>query len=201
MYQSIDMHCIVVLVKFDDWLSILFLRKKQISTKKVPIFKNISSPAKWEMDRAHPLGKSYIFLASHFSPEWNRQPAFKLNMDLDVLLIYRLIPRTHGLLGYIATFGTLQSVAFLRLLGSVCGPIGHTMHGFRYHAIATHYIVLYVKFDGGLSISVLRNRQLFTKLRGSKVYIFKKVYNFKNRKVSEHRPQKVVGHFESVETS
>jgi hypothetical protein len=33
-YQSIDMYCIVVPVKFDDVLSISFLRKKQIFTKK-----------------------------------------------------------------------------------------------------------------------------------------------------------------------
>jgi hypothetical protein len=50
------------------------------------------------MPRTHGLLESYIFFASHFSPEWNRQPAFKFNMDLDVLFIYRLIPRTHGLL-------------------------------------------------------------------------------------------------------
>jgi hypothetical protein len=54
-YQSIDMHCIVLLVKFDDELSISFLRKKQLFTKekggqkytfskKVPIFKSISNP-------------------------------------------------------------------------------------------------------------------------------------------------------------
>jgi hypothetical protein len=38
------------------------------------------------------------FLVSHFSPEWDKQSAFKFNMDLYVLLIYRLIPRTHELL-------------------------------------------------------------------------------------------------------
>jgi hypothetical protein len=32
-YQSIDMHCIVVPVKFDGGLSIPFLRKKQLSQK------------------------------------------------------------------------------------------------------------------------------------------------------------------------
>jgi hypothetical protein len=42
--------------------------------------------------------ENYIFLASHFSPEWDGQPAFKFNMDLGGRLIYRLIPRTHGLL-------------------------------------------------------------------------------------------------------
>jgi hypothetical protein len=33
-YQSIDMHCIVVPVKFDDGLSISFRRRKQTFTKK-----------------------------------------------------------------------------------------------------------------------------------------------------------------------
>jgi hypothetical protein len=33
-HQSIDMHCIVVLVKFEGGLSISFLRKKQLFTKK-----------------------------------------------------------------------------------------------------------------------------------------------------------------------
>jgi hypothetical protein len=38
------------------------------------------------------------FLASHFSPERDRQPAFKFYMDLIVRLIYRLISKTHELL-------------------------------------------------------------------------------------------------------
>jgi hypothetical protein len=81
----------MVPVKFDDGVSISFPGKEQIFkkkggqkctfSKKVPIFKNISSPAIWKMDRGH-LRKSYIFFASHFSPEWDRQPAFKLNMDI-----------------------------------------------------------------------------------------------------------------------
>jgi hypothetical protein len=33
-YRSIDMHCIAVPVKFDRWLSISFLRKKQLFIKK-----------------------------------------------------------------------------------------------------------------------------------------------------------------------
>jgi hypothetical protein len=38
-----------------------------------------------------------------------------------------------------------------------------------------HCIVLPVKFEGGLSISVLRNEQLFTKIGGSKPNSFQKV--------------------------
>jgi hypothetical protein len=72
-YQSIDMHCMVVPVKFDDGLSITFLRKKPLSTKKrgskvyifkkVPIFKNISSPAIWT---DIPLERVPLFLDLHF---------------------------------------------------------------------------------------------------------------------------------------
>jgi hypothetical protein len=43
-----------------------------------------------------------------------------------------------------------------------------------------HGIVVPVKFEGGLSISLLRKKQLFTKKRGSKVYVFKKVPIFIN---------------------
>jgi hypothetical protein len=39
-------------------------------------------------------------------------------------------------------------------------------------------IVMPVKFDGGLSISVLRNVQLFTKIGGSKGDQFSKSLNF-----------------------
>jgi hypothetical protein len=65
------------------------------------------------------------------------------------------------------------------------------MDSSRYHSIAKHYIVLHVKFDGGLSMSVLRNRQRFTKKGGSNVYIFKKVQlvkpavqNYNQRKIT-----------------
>jgi hypothetical protein len=63
-YQSIDIHCIAVPVKFDGGLSMSFLRNEQLFTKnwgskpisfqKVPIFKNISNPAIWKKDRPSP---------------------------------------------------------------------------------------------------------------------------------------------------
>jgi hypothetical protein len=43
------------------------------------------------------LGKSPTFFESPFSCERDRQPALKFDMDLNELLIYRLIPRTHEL--------------------------------------------------------------------------------------------------------
>jgi hypothetical protein len=64
------MHCIVVPVKIDGGLLLSVLRKKQLFTKtgvkslhfqKVPIFKNISNPAIWNIDRESPWKKSHFF--------------------------------------------------------------------------------------------------------------------------------------------
>jgi hypothetical protein len=70
------MHCIVEPGKFDDVLFISLLRKKQIFTKKrgskvyifkkVPIFKNISSPAIWKNNRGAPWKKLYFSCISFF---------------------------------------------------------------------------------------------------------------------------------------
>jgi hypothetical protein len=87
-YQSIDMHCIALPVKFDDGLSEkkATLYKKNGGSK-VYIFK------KFQFSKTFQSPKTlHLFFASHFPPEWDRQPAFKFNMDLDALLIYRLIP-------------------------------------------------------------------------------------------------------------
>jgi hypothetical protein len=46
-------------------------------------------------------------------------------MDLIVLLIYRLIPRTHGLLGYTITFGTTPICRFFKALFFFHGCIRH----------------------------------------------------------------------------
>jgi hypothetical protein len=52
------------------------------------------------------------------------------------------------------------------------------MHVSWYQSIGIVRIVLPVKFDGRLSISVLRNEQLFTKNWGSKTEQFLKSSNF-----------------------
>jgi hypothetical protein len=122
--------------------------------------------------RTHELLESYIFLASHFSPEWDRQPAFKFNMHLDVLLIYRLIPRTHGLLGYTTTFGATPISRFLKLFFSFTDAYDMEVFISGYQLIDMHCIALPEKFDDGLSTSFLRKKQLITKKkRGSKVSI------------------------------
>jgi hypothetical protein len=49
-----------------------------------------------------------------------------------------------------------------------------------YQSIDIHCIVMNVNFDGGLSISVLINMQLFTKNWGSKTISYQKSSNFQN---------------------
>jgi hypothetical protein len=108
--------------------------------------------------RTHGLLESYIFLASHFSPEWDRQPAFKFNMDLGVRLIYRLISRAHDLIIYTAIFATTPISRFFGAF-FFCFTDAYDMKVlvFRYQSIDMHCIALPVKFDDGLYISFLRN--------------------------------------------
>jgi hypothetical protein len=73
----------------------------------------------------------------------------------------------------------LQSVAFWGLLSA--STITHNVKVFvsRYQSIDMHCTVVPVKFDGGLSISFLRKKQLFANKRRSKIYISEKVPIFK----------------------
>jgi hypothetical protein len=71
------------------------------------------------------LGKSFIFLASLFSPELNRQPNFKFNMDLDVPFIFRLIQCAPGFLGYIDNFQAAPTSRFFTANSSAHSPIEH----------------------------------------------------------------------------
>jgi hypothetical protein len=64
-YQSIDMHCIVLPVKFDGGLSILVLRNKQLYFLKKKRSKGLTffKPRHLEKD---PLGKVSLFGISFF---------------------------------------------------------------------------------------------------------------------------------------
>jgi hypothetical protein len=75
--------------------------------------------------KTHEFLKSYIFLVSHFSPEWDRQPVFKFNIDLDVLLIYRLILKKPDVLGLPAIFDTTP---ISRSVGASRSVHGHIQH-------------------------------------------------------------------------
>jgi hypothetical protein len=117
------MYCFVFLVKFDGRLPISVLRIEQLFIKnwglktdrfaKSSNFENFQIPPFGKKGRSPPW-KMLHFFASHFSPGWDRQPAFKFNMNLYVVLIYRLIPRTHGLLGYTASFGITPISRFFK---------------------------------------------------------------------------------------
>jgi hypothetical protein len=72
----------------------------------------------------------------------------------------------------------LQSVAFWGLLVVLMAAYNLNVLVPEYQSIDIQCIVLPVKFDGGLSISVPRNKQLFEKKRKSKVHIFKESKSF-----------------------
>jgi hypothetical protein len=59
----------------------------------------------------------------------------------------------------------LQSVAFLKLVIAFMDPFDIQMYVSWYQSIATQSIVLPAKFEGRLSVSVLRNKSFFTKYR------------------------------------
>jgi hypothetical protein len=101
-YQSIDMHYIVLHVKFDGRLAISVLRNEQLFTKnqgfKTDQFSKSSNFQTFQLPpfgkrTAHPLGKRPTFFGSQFSCERDRQPTIQFNTDLEVPFIYRLIPR------------------------------------------------------------------------------------------------------------
>jgi hypothetical protein len=80
-----------------------------------------------------------------------------------VLFIYHLIPGKFDFLGWFAALGTTPISRFWGLL--VAFPVAYNMKMFvsGHQSIHTHCIVMPVKFDGGLSISFLRNKQLLKK--------------------------------------
>jgi hypothetical protein len=78
-----DMHCIVLPVKFDSGLSISVLRNKQLLKKmdvKSSHFQKLFPTPPFEERRD--LGKSFPFFEAHFSCERDGRPNFKFDMDL-----------------------------------------------------------------------------------------------------------------------
>jgi hypothetical protein len=121
-YQSIDIVCIAVSVKFEDGLSISVLRNKSLFSKNWGLH---CSNAACRKRTDHPLEKSFTFLESHFSPEWDRQPTIKFNMNSDVPFIFRLIPVKPGFLGWIVVFDTTPISRFFKASYSVNGLVEH----------------------------------------------------------------------------
>jgi hypothetical protein len=73
----------------------------------------------------HPLRKSSTFYRSEFSCERNKQPTVKFNIDLEVLFIYRLIPRKLGFRGWVGFFDTTPISRHLKASFSVHGDVRH----------------------------------------------------------------------------
>jgi hypothetical protein len=135
--------------------------------------------------KTHELLESPTFFKSHFSPEWDRKPAFKFNIRLDVLLIYRLIPRTHGLLGCTTTFATIPINRFLGILLAFTTAHNVKVLVSGYQSIDIRCMVSPVKFEDGLSMSILRYEQLFTK-KGCQKFTFSKKFNFSKHLKTRH---------------
>jgi hypothetical protein len=80
-----------------------------------------------------------------------------------VLFIYRLIPRKPYFLGRLATFGTTPVSRFLGILLVFTAAYNIKVLVYGYQSIDKNGIMLPVKFEGGFSISILRNKQLLKK--------------------------------------
>jgi hypothetical protein len=81
-----------------------------------------------------------------------------------MFFIYHWIPRKLGFLGWLAILIPFQSVAFLRLLVAFTTTYNIKVLISRYQLLDMHCIVFSVKFDGALSISFVRNKQLYQKM-------------------------------------
>jgi hypothetical protein len=99
-HQSIDMHCIVLPVKFVGRLAISVLRNEQLFTKNWG-FKTdqFLKSLNFQTFQIPPFGKSPIFLGLAFSCERDRQPTIKYNINPEVVFSYTLISRKSGFLG------------------------------------------------------------------------------------------------------
>jgi formate/nitrite transporter FocA (FNT family) len=73
---------------------------------------------------------------------------------------------------------SLQSVAFWKLLLAFTAVYDTKMLVSGYQSIDMHYIVMPVKFDSGLFMLVLRNKQLFTKKKRVQKFTFSKSSNY-----------------------
>jgi hypothetical protein len=125
MYQSIEMNCVVLSVKFVGGFFISILRNKQLFTKKLgaqnqSVFKKLKfskypNPAIWKKNRAIPLEKV------PFSCERDRQPIWKFNMATYIFSIYPLVLRKLGILGRIVFRNHSNQSLFWGLLVAFTG--------------------------------------------------------------------------------
>jgi hypothetical protein len=100
-----------------------------------------------------PLWKVSLFFGPHFSCEQDGQPNFKFDIDSEVLSIYRLIPRKTNFLGCLTIFDTTPICRFWGLLVAFRAAYNVKVLVYGYQSINLRFIVVPVKFDGGLFIS------------------------------------------------
>jgi hypothetical protein len=112
-----------------------------------------------EKGQTIPLGKVPLFLDLIFSCEQNKRPTLKFDVDADMCSIYRMIPRKFGFLGSVAVLrSTPISRSFEGLPVVFTGAYNIKAFFSWWHSLGMHCIALLVKFEDGLSISVLRNK-------------------------------------------
>jgi hypothetical protein len=85
----IDLGSALILINLNSALVVIVwtFRRANILSFQTPAFE--------KKDRPSP-SKKFHFFRSRFSCEKNRQPTIKFDIDLEVLLFYRLIPRKLG---------------------------------------------------------------------------------------------------------
>jgi hypothetical protein len=177
-YQPIDMHCIVSSVKFKGGLYISVLRNKQLFEKNGGQKFAFSKSSNFSIFQPRHLKKGRSGKTSHFFLDFiflvnGTDNSFKFDINSEVLFIYCLIPRKLDFIGWLAAFDTTPVSRFLRAHIAFTVSYNIKVLVSRYQSIDMHYIVLLVKYNGGLSISVLRNRKFFKK-NGSQKFAFSK---------------------------
>jgi hypothetical protein len=99
------------------------------------------------LEKGETLEKVLLF-GAHFSCEWNERLDFKFNIDLEVLFIYRRIPRKPDFLGWLAIFDTTPIGRFWGML------LGAFMAAYNIKMLVSGYQSIDI-----LCISFLKNKQ------------------------------------------
>jgi hypothetical protein len=99
------------------------------------------------------------FFAGHgFSHEMHIKPYLTFYMTKVVLCIYRFMPEMLCFRGCLVNFCTTRNSRCFGLNVVFANPLNTDTLQVWYASIDTHFLLLYVKFENKLSISVLRNK-------------------------------------------
>jgi hypothetical protein len=115
---------------------------------------------------------------SHWSVScfYAKRSCSKLHIAKNGLYICQMLQRISGVSGWIA--GLRGDTSISRCLGDLCKVNRHSAKEeffFWYHSIDMNCLLLHVKFEGGLSVSISRNR---TQKLESKTNEFSKRHKF-----------------------